>query len=168
MIGVGQPTGLVADALYRQLPSLECRGECHSSCGPIAMTQVERRRIVKRTGGHDPGTVFETLGNDTVTDLRCSLLQPDNRCGVYAIRPMICRLWGIIDALACPWGCVPEGGHLSYRDGHMFLLAAEDIDADGDPERLDQNQRAREKLLAMTDDELARMSALFTTPPAKR
>jgi Fe-S-cluster containining protein len=155
------------DQLYAQLPKLDCKGLCHTSCGPIGMTQVERRRIQKNTGGHDPGVVYETLGNDTVTDVTCSLLQQDKRCGVYAIRPMICRLWGIIDVLKCPYGCVPEGGHLTYREGQLLMLDTYDIDADGDAEELAANERVRQKLLTMTDEELAQNSQLFVSPPVK-
>jgi len=29
-------------------------------------------------------------------------------CSVYAVRPLICRLWGVVREMACPFGCKPE------------------------------------------------------------
>lgn len=40
--------------------------------------------------------------------LTCGYLdQVHRRCTVYAVRPMICRLWGVTTDMACPWGCQP-------------------------------------------------------------
>ena len=40
--------------------------------------------------------------------LTCGYLdQVNKRCTVYAVRPMICRLWGVTTDMACPWGCQP-------------------------------------------------------------
>jgi hypothetical protein len=36
------------------------------------------------------------------------LNQETGKCKVYSIRPTICRLWGLVRKMACPWGCVPE------------------------------------------------------------
>ena len=33
------------EALYSELPSLECRGLCWHSCGPVDMSITERERI---------------------------------------------------------------------------------------------------------------------------
>lgn len=97
------------DALYGTLPNLDCQGKCAESCGPIAMTRIEEGRIIERTGS--PPTFDATL--------TCSLLR-DDRCTVYDIRPAICRLWGLVESMPCPWGCVPER-YLSDREGHLFL-----------------------------------------------
>lgn len=154
------------DRLYDELPTLACKGECHSSCGPIAMTDVENRRITKRTG-IPPATLVEENDQGMITDVKCSLLRPDNTCAVYAIRPMICRLWGIVDALKCPWGCKPDPDWIGYREGQLFLLSAEEIDCDGDPVELANIARTRQKIVSMTDEEIAQVSALFTVPPVK-
>jgi hypothetical protein len=39
--------------------------------------------------------------------LTCSLLV-DGRCSAYAVRPLICRLWGSVASMRCPHGCVPS------------------------------------------------------------
>lgn len=45
-------------------------------------------------------------------------------CQVYEDRPMVCRIWGLIEALACPWGCRPEGGFLDDIDGLRLMNSA--------------------------------------------
>jgi hypothetical protein len=87
------------EAIYRRIPRVACRGMCQDSCGPLGMTRLERSRIVKAAGcgtGADPATHT------------CNMLTPDGRCGVYAVRPAVCRLWGATEYLPCPHGCRPE------------------------------------------------------------
>ena len=139
------------DELYAQLPAIDCKGKCQSACGPIGMTYVELQRIVKRTG-QEPWID---------QNLTCSLLR-HGMCSVYAIRPTVCRLWGVVDALACPWGCKPDR-YLDYREGQLFLLAAEDIGATD--EQLAENQRVRDKLMSMSQRELDLMAEAMTVPP---
>lgn len=98
--------------LYARLPKMECKGECSSSCGPIDMSQIERKAIVEATG-EDVSFAPRTL--------TCTKLNFLGRCSIYDLRPMICRLWGISEAMKCPWGCVPEGGHLSDADSARFM-----------------------------------------------
>ncbi|GAA0720148.1 YkgJ family cysteine cluster protein [Dactylosporangium roseum] len=94
------------DAIYAELPAIECRGQCHDSCTNIDMTGVERRRIVQVAG--------VTIPRRTVHDpvMPCPALTMFKRCSVYEIRPLICRLWGLTRVMRCSYGCVPEGGYL--------------------------------------------------------
>lgn len=108
------------DALYAQLPRIECRGSCHDSCGPIDMTRPERRRIA--VAGYEV-----TPEAAIVAGMRCPALTVLKRCAVYPVRPMICRLWGLTRAMTCTYGCVPEGGHLSEAQAYEFLACAADI-----------------------------------------
>lgn len=39
---------------------------------------------------------------------RCALLRRDGACSVYVDRPLICRLWGVVETMPCPFGCRPE------------------------------------------------------------
>jgi Fe-S-cluster containining protein len=86
------------DALYKTLPGVQCRGFCKDSCGPIAASRAEVERIEKVADKR------LAVGED----LTCSMLDADGRCVVYAVRPMICRLFGTVEKLKCPHGCVPE------------------------------------------------------------
>ena len=96
------------DALYATLPALQCQGKCQASCGPIQGSEIENDRIFLETG-----KVLADLNNV------CRLLV-DGACSVYAVRPMICRLYGIAREMACPHGCEPERW-LTEDEVHRYL-----------------------------------------------
>jgi Fe-S-cluster containining protein len=89
------------DALYDSLPKLVCKRLCQGCCGPIEMAKMEYQRIANRLGRIPPGVDHKTL--------TCPMLK-NGGCKVYDIRPMLCRLWGLIDdpLMRCGFGCVPE------------------------------------------------------------
>lgn len=128
------------DELYARLPKLECQGHCHDSCGPIDMSVRERARIVERA--RKPITCGPGAG--------CSMLTADRRCSVYDIRPMICRLWGLVEGLRCPYGCRPDGGLLPNQDGLLLLHEANRI---GGEVRGDKYMRMAENILASLSEE---------------
>lgn len=85
------------EAIYALVPELKCKGKCAGSCGPIGFMEAEVENMKAKHGavpGHLP-------------DLTCSMLS-GGRCTIYAERPLICRLWGNVRAMQCPFGCVPE------------------------------------------------------------
>jgi hypothetical protein len=53
-------------------------------------------------------------------DYTCPALK-DGRCSVYDVRPTLCRLWGVVEDMPCPWGCVPDGGRLPSIIGQALL-----------------------------------------------
>lgn len=103
------------DELYAEIPDTGCKGLCVEACGPIGMTPLERQRIADR------GTALPLLGKPT--DGACTALS-EGRCAVYECRPTICRLWGAVESLPCPHGCVPDGGRLPDREGHRIIARA--------------------------------------------
>jgi Fe-S-cluster containining protein len=105
------------DALYDSLPAMRCQGHCSDACGPIAMSVRERARIIERARAP------VTCGAHAT----CSMLTPERRCSVYDIRPMICRLWGLVRSMKCPYGCRPEGGWLPDSEGIRLLAEADRI-----------------------------------------
>ena len=105
------------DKLYATMPVLECQGLCHESCGPIAMTRVEWARIIDLLG-------FEPEGESP--KLRCPMLDADDCCTVYEIRPTICRLWGLTEPMPCTFGCKPNR-MLTREQGYSLLRKAESI-----------------------------------------
>jgi Fe-S-cluster containining protein len=98
------------DDLYAQLPSIACRGLCQEACGPIEMSILEAERIEIRYG--------KTIEAPCLT---CSALGPMGTCTVYDARPLICRLWGLTESMACPHGCKPEGGYLSDDEARRLI-----------------------------------------------
>lgn len=92
-------------ALYAEVPKLKCKGLCQASCGPIAMTRLENSVIKKRIGRNFPAP--------SRFDHSCAMLTQVGRCSIYGDRPLICRLWGVVESMRCPHGCIPEGGFWS-------------------------------------------------------
>lgn len=94
-------------ALWAQVPSVNCRGLCTESCGPIGMSRAEEAILARRgvTVGFDPET------------LTCDQLK-FGRCSVYEDRPMVCRLWGAIPDMPCPFGCEPT---LTSAEGRALM-----------------------------------------------
>ena len=86
------------EALYARLPSIDCQLRCAKACGPIVATEAEWRRMETATGGG-------AWGDATV----CPHLDRDaGLCRAHALRPMICRFWGVVETTPCPHGCQPE------------------------------------------------------------
>lgn len=107
------------DALYAQIPALACKGLCHDCCGPIDMSVRERERIERQVGK----PVACGLGAS------CSMLTEDRRCGVYEIRPTICRIWGTTRKMRCHYGCRPERW-LSAEEASRLIAEADLIGGD--------------------------------------
>lgn len=121
---------VLLDQLYAELPRIACQRKCHSSCGPIAMSRVEWARIIKKKG-YEP----------RATSTTCPMLE-SKMCSVYTIRPMICRLWGVVEDMLCPWGCEPERV-LARAEAYDFLLRADLV---SDPDRADEIEALRQRL----------------------
>jgi len=77
--------------IYARVPKIACQGLCVDSCGPIQMSKLEYERLGK------PPAAME-----------CTLLV-NGRCSRYEDRPLICRLWGVVPEMPCPFGCAIEG-----------------------------------------------------------
>lgn len=109
------------EALYAELPELECRGLCWHSCGPVDMSDAERQRIAERgvtIPRYDRASAERYQVTGTVE--ACPALGPFRTCGVHDIRPMICRLWGSTESMRCPFGCRPSR-ELTEAEGYALL-----------------------------------------------
>lgn len=96
------------DAIYAELPTIACKGECAIACGPIPLTDLEARRLQLATHVK-PRTVIKLLADGAIERERerCIYLEND-RCRAYAVRPLICRAWGLVRMLSCMHGCLPD------------------------------------------------------------
>ena len=92
------PSDATLRAVYSQLPKLECKGLCLEFCGPVPTSPAERSRIHK------------AAGRKVITDqaAACPYLSDQGRCTIYALRPLMCRLWGMAEGMECPHGCKPD------------------------------------------------------------
>jgi uncharacterized protein len=105
------------DAILARLPTVECKGLCTEACGPVAMSKPEWERIIRRLGHAPRGD----------TSLVCPMLdRASGRCTVHDIRPTICRIWGVVRSMPCPFGCVPSRW-LSDEEGHAILAEVERV-----------------------------------------
>src|SRR5262245_17499782 len=88
------------DAAYAKIPKVACKGLCVGCCAPVGdcMTDFERDRITKAAKKRPNGK------EDRDKMKPCNMLI-DGRCSVYAIRPAICRIWGVDKKMPCPHGC---------------------------------------------------------------
>lgn len=106
------------EALYAQLPTIDCQGHCWESCGPIIMSTAERQRIADT--GVDIPHAAQLLATGAAT---CPALTMLHQCSVYDIRPLICRIWGATRELWCTWGCRPSR-LLSRDEAHGLIRKA--------------------------------------------
>jgi Fe-S-cluster containining protein len=89
------------DAVYARLPTVACRGLCAVACGPIILTPAEATRM---KAAHPERRPLRT------EPVRCTYLTKRERCSVYAVRPLICRIFGVVQRMSCMHGCVPIAG----------------------------------------------------------
>lgn len=90
------------DRAYSMVPNANCKGLCQEACGPIVPSLAEEARVRARYG--------VVIDFDRKT-LGCTLLH-DGRCGIYADRPLLCRLFGAVEKMPCPFGCAPDSGSM--------------------------------------------------------
>ena len=141
------------ERLYAALPAIKCQRKCQPACGPITMSQVEADRIVEHVGEHPPGLALESSG------ALCPALSVMGNCMIYAVRPAICRLYGLIRALPCAWGCIPERW-VSNEEGHALIRRLEAL---GEPGRFPLPiDGAPEITLSELDRELGLLAVLVT------
>lgn len=54
----------------------------------------------------------------------CEALSNTGRCLAYDRRPIVCRLWGAVEGMPCPYGCRPAPRPLTDREGFELLVRA--------------------------------------------
>lgn len=123
------------DRIYAQLPKIKCQKKCYMSCGPIDMTKIERQRIIDNLG-FDPflpvtALIEQLTKTPNLGALTCPLLnQKTKKCTIYDIRPFICRLYGLVKRMTCPYGCKPER-YLTSKEAVTIQLKIESIKNNG-------------------------------------
>jgi hypothetical protein len=121
-------------ALYAELPELDCIGSCWDSCGRIGMTGLEHRRT-------EAAGVAIPEGRITDPPAVCPALTMLHQCSVYDVRPLICRLWGVTDTLPCPFGCRPKDGRAMLTDEQAYEYMARVYDIAGEHRRAEEIRR---------------------------
>jgi hypothetical protein len=107
--------------LYRMIPDVACKGLCQKACGPIACSAIEADAL--RDNGINPP---EVVDHPTYGPLTCSHLDASGRCSIYDHRPLVCRLFGAVAKLPCPFGCKPQHGPIQQGVIDEIFAALED------------------------------------------
>lgn len=110
---------------YDRLPEIDCKGKCWNSCGPVDMHPAEHERIRERGVEIQEFTELRSYLWKLNAPLYCSALTEDKRCSVHDVRPLICRLWGVVKGLdmECPHGCEIDGEPLGVREAMRLLTS---------------------------------------------
>lgn len=117
------------DEIYARLPSVMCKGLCHDSCGVVPIAPAEREAMAKFTGRKVkvmPDIVINLHAKHRVlrpkdpSDLTCPYLK-QNRCSVHPVRPLVCRMYGVVTGMPCPHGCVASSEPLTDEQAHVVI-----------------------------------------------
>lgn len=87
--------------IYAKVPEAVCT-KCGKCCGPIGFTVLEEKNIEKYLEENAlrvyPCVVGRTGGCIYTFDakMRCPF-HKDNGCAIYPVRPIVCRLFGVIE-----------------------------------------------------------------------
>ncbi len=97
-----------------EMPECDRCGRC---CGPVPVSQdelVDIREYCQRKGVRwiDRGLLV------------CGFLSQENRCRIYEVRPLLCRLYGVITGLRCP--VFPAAAQMRVDHDEVLCLTGED------------------------------------------
>lgn len=116
------------EALYKQIPEIECKGLCHLSCTIVPAENLEIKRARKRISCN-PFIISNKdlkLAKTTGKIPSCGALK-NNRCTIHSVRPAICRLYGSAEGLECPFGCKPKKQKLNKQEAYSIIREIRDI-----------------------------------------
>lgn len=109
MTGMSEDDDL--EAVYREVPEINCIGKCWDSCTSIDLTPMERARIAERgitIPPEIPAEEIRRMGEATGRVPACPALTALGTCRVYDVRPLICRAFGAYPGVRCAYGCEPK------------------------------------------------------------
>lgn len=111
------------DELYRDLPTIRCKGKCANQCTIVPISDHELRRLAE----YNPEP-------ENIEQGKCVYLDHyTHRCTVHPVRPLLCRLYGIAEGLKCPHGCKPEPRYLTDAEADALITRAMEIGNDVNP-----------------------------------
>lgn len=80
----------------------DCEAEC---CGiiPLPKDLAKRFEHLKQRDAKEVREFSEDKIMVFTDDLKCVFLSPENKCVIYEKRPGICREYGLIEEMQCPY-----------------------------------------------------------------
>lgn len=106
--------------IYSSIPRANCKGKCQASCGPISGYPAEVQAF-EAAGKPFPNPLIVIRSKD----LTCPRLNPVGQCDNYAARPIICRLWGVVEGMPCVFGCTPDRVMSDREAGDLMRQVSE-------------------------------------------
>ena len=98
---------------------------CHECCGPIIWSEPEEILIRKYMFQHKIKYIHWTKEDFLKNNNKCPYLQND-RCIIYPVRPIVCRLQGNISGLKCKFSSsdklISEQQIESIRKKYIYLI----------------------------------------------
>ena len=85
--------------IYSEIPNIECK-HCHKCCGPIVWFEPEEIMIKEYLEKNNLKRVLWTTEEFKQNNMMCPYLSND-KCIIYPVRPIVCRLQGNIIELQC-------------------------------------------------------------------
>jgi Fe-S-cluster containining protein len=85
--------------IYAKIPKSACV-HCHTCCGPILWFEPEEIQIREYLEQHHLPYIQWTQEEFETHQMQCPYVHKD-RCNIYAVRPMVCRLQGVTNGLQC-------------------------------------------------------------------
>lgn len=87
---------LFADIQGRHPGEFSCRLGCHSCCKPgLTVNSLEAENIRQGLSEELAEKLRQLEAQDAFQGLRCSFLEADGACGIYSLRPLVCRSHGL-------------------------------------------------------------------------
>lgn len=87
--------------IYSLIPQVPCR-QCHQCCKQIMWFKPEEINIRSYLKKHNLSYITWSDEEFRAHDMNCPYLDEDG-CRIYPVRPIVCRLQGVISELYCPF-----------------------------------------------------------------
>jgi len=85
--------------IYEMIPTFNCL-HCHQCCGPIFWSEPEELLIRDFLFSHHMKRIIWSREEFQINDMKCPYLI-QHGCAIYPVRPIVCRLQGVLPALPC-------------------------------------------------------------------
>lgn len=116
----------VLRALEKAVPKFTCKSGCSDCCGLVPFLGPEKDRVsqIKPMEQWEPFQNGAWVLRSALATFTCPFVTV-NGCGIYNDRPIICQLFGSVDAptMTCPHGCGPAA---KISDANARALIAQE------------------------------------------
>lgn len=91
---------------------IDCK-KCVACCGPVPVSAMEMKDIQKELKTKKQKEI-KRLKKQKRTELQCMFVDTDKKqCSIYNARPNICKQYGYVEGLSCPFN--PEYATGQYQ-----------------------------------------------------